>query len=216
MSDTFEIIEFIPEDNTQLDLICAIHSDVLPDSFVVKMGDIFMKQFYYKCLSNMGSLKCFLARYNGGYVGMIVTNRKPFSLIKSAIPTFFWRICFVMFVSILKDPRRIRTILNLLIYKPDPLLKTMEDSKIAFEILTIGVLADYRKIYITEHEKISHKILKHAVNDYKKNGYKKITGQILKSNRMALGFYETFNADFVQSTTNPDGVILDLNIENVK
>ena len=216
MPDTFAIVDFNPDDKEQMNLICAIHSDVLPDSFVVEMGNIFMKKFYYKCLPKIGSLKCFLAQYNGKYVGMIVTNKKPFSLIRSAIPIYFWRIGFVMSAAMLTGPKRIKTVLNLLKYKPDPLLKTMEDSKTAFEILTIGVLNDYRKIYITEKEKISHRILKHAVNDYRNNGYKKITGQILKSNRMALGFYETFNAGFVQSATNEAGVILDLNIENVK
>lgn len=216
MADTFEIVVFNPNDKEQMDLICAIHSDVLPDSFVVEMGNIFMKKFYYKCLPEIGSLKCFLARYNGKYVGMIVTNKKPFSLIRSAIPIYFWRISLVMSASMLTGPKRIATIIKLLKYKPDPLLKQMEDSKTAFEILTIGVLNDYRKIYITEKEKISHLILKHAVSDYKNNGYKRITGQILKSNRMALGFYETFNANFIQSTTNEGGVILDLNIDNVK
>lgn len=89
---------------------------------------------------------------------MIVTNKKPFSLIRSAIPIYFWRISFVMSTAMITSPKRIKTVLNLLKYKPDPLLKAMEDSKTAFEILTIGVLNDYRKVYITEKEKISHKI----------------------------------------------------------
>lgn len=211
----FKIVEFNPDNKEQMNFLCSIHSEVLPDSFVVEMGTLFMKGFYYKALPKLGFLKCFLATYENKYVGIIVTNKKPFSLIRSSVPSHFLSIGFIIAWSILMKPARFKTLMDVMRYKPDPLLKAFEDSGKAFEILTIGVLNDYRKVLITEKEKISHLLLKHVANYYIENKCEKITGQILKSNNMALKFYETFNADFIQSNVREDGVILDLPIKNI-
>lgn len=213
--DQVIIIEFNPSDQEQMDVIVDIHGSVLPDSFVVLMGRIFMKKFYYKVLPQLGYLTCFLAKYENQFVGMIVTNKKPFSLIRSAIPHHFFRICWVMAVSILRSPKRIEVLFDLLKYKPDPLLKEFEETGSAFEILTIGVKDHFRSIVLSNNQKISHLLLNHAVGHYQSHGYTKITGQILKSNKSALGFYSKYNAEFIQSSVRDYGVILDLDIKNV-
>jgi ribosomal protein S18 acetylase RimI-like enzyme len=213
--ENFEIIEFDPYNKKQMNLITSIHKSVLPDSFVVMMGPVFMKNFYYLSLPQLRFLKCFLALYEGKFVGMIVTNRKPFSLIRSAIPHRFVRICWVMGISLLSNFRRIKVLADLIKYKPDPLLKKFEDSGKAFEILTIGVLEEYRNITLDDGMKISHKLLKHVVQYYKDLGYAMITGQILKSNKGALGFYRKYNANFIQSSVRDFGVIMDLAIKNI-
>lgn len=211
----FAIVEFDPADRVQMDLMCSIHTSVLPESFVVGMGRVFMTRFYYSILPRMGFMKCFLARYDGNYVGMIVTNRKPFSLIRSSIPKNFFRFALVMATAVVTDLRRLRVLWELWTYKPDPLLKKFEDSGTAFEILTIGVLEQYRQTVLPSGEKISHALLRHAVSDYRSRGYTTITGQIIKSNKSALGFYSKYQAKFIQSGVREQGVILDLPINNI-
>ncbi len=215
MNLDFKIIHFNPDDKEQMNFICSIHSEVLPESFIVEMGNLFMKGFYYKLLPKLGFLKCYLAYYNGNYVGIIVTNKKPFSLIRSSIPHHFVKISFIIGISILLKPSRLKTLIEVMRYKPDPLLKDFENSGEAFEILTIGVLNEYRKVYISDKEKISHLLLKHVTKIYADSNYSRVTGQILKSNRMALRFYETFNANFLQSSIREFGVILDLPLKNI-
>lgn len=213
--DDLDIVQFDPDDREQMALITRIHAAVLPDSFVVQMGDVFMKSFYYKTLPKMGYLNCFLAKYQGRYVGMIVTNIKPFSLIRSAIPSNFFRVSLVMAASLILRPARVKVLLDLMKYKPDPLLKKFEDSGTAFEILTIGVLEEYRNVVLRNKMKISHALLNHAVQFYESRNYSRITGQILKSNKSALGFYTKYNAVYIQSSVRDVGVILDLDIQNV-
>ena len=215
MNSDFKIVEYNQENKEQMNFICSIHAEVLPDSFVVKMGNLFMKGFYYNLLPKLGFLKCYLAQYKGRYVGIIVTNKKPFSLIRSSMSYYFFRISCIVIFSILSKPSRLKTLIEVIKYKPDPLLKKFENSGKAFEILTIGVLNKYRRIFVFENKKISHLLLKHAAKVYKKGNYNKVTGQILKSNRMALGFYETFKANFIQSSVRKHGVILDLPLSNI-
>jgi ribosomal protein S18 acetylase RimI-like enzyme len=209
------IVKFDAGNQKQMDVMASIHRAVLPDSFVVLMGNTFMKKFYYNVLPRLGYLNCFLAELNNEYVGIIVTNKKPFSLIRSSIPYHFFRITWVMVLALISNPKRIKVVIDLLKYKPDPLLKTFEDTGTAFEILTIGVLEEYRSVSVG-NRKISHLLLGHIVDYYKKENYNKITGQILKSNKSALGFYSKYNASFIQSSVRDYGVILDLDINNIK
>ncbi|MCX8489591.1 MAG: hypothetical protein ORN54_00815, partial [Cyclobacteriaceae bacterium] len=145
----------------------------------------------------------------------IVTNKRPFSLIRSAIPQNLFLVCWVMFVALISDPRRIRVVLDLLKYKPDPILKEFEESGTAFEILTIGVIENYRTLLFEDEKKVSHLLLKQVVDYYKTQKYETITGQILKSNKGALGFYAKYNANFIQSSVRDYGVIMELPVKNV-
>jgi hypothetical protein len=100
-------------------------------------------------------------------------------------------------------------------YRADPLLKIFEDSGSAFDILTIGVIEEYRNLVIKDNLKFSHLLLKHTVDYYKDKGYNRRTGQILKCNKSGLGFYAKYDADFIQSSVREFGVILDLPIDKV-
>jgi hypothetical protein len=211
----FSIVDFDPNDEKQMDVISLIHTSVLPNSFVVQMGKTFMKKFYYRVLPKLGYLKCFLAKYENEYVGIIVATNKPFSLIRSAIRHHFILIPFVIFTSIVNDIRRVKVLLEILKYKPDPFMKKLEDSGNGFELLTIGVLEKYRNLILKNEMKISHLLLRHAVADYKNNNYRKLSGQILKSNKGALSFYSKYNAKFIQSMVREDTVLLDFNVDDI-
>lgn len=212
--EVLSVIEFDYKDKKQLKALIEIHKAVLPESFVVKMGWHFMSKFYYSVLVRMGFLKCFLADYNNNYVGIIVTNKKPFSLIKSAIPTNLGQFILAMTLSIVSNPLRLGVLLELLRYKPDPLLREFEETGKAFEILTIGVKESHRKL-VVDNLKIAHHLLKQVVADYEKQNFERITGQIIKSNQAALGFYRKYNAEYIQSTVRSHGVIMDLKLKNV-
>lgn len=61
MADTFEIVVFNPDDKEQMDLICAIHSDVLPDSFV-EMGKYFHEAILLQMLAKNRFFKVFFSK----------------------------------------------------------------------------------------------------------------------------------------------------------
>ena len=141
-----EFVRFDPRDFQQMEVIVSIHKAVLPESFVVRMGNYFMKRFYYTVLPKMGFLNCLLLQYKGTYAGIIVTNIKPFSLIRSSIPSNFFTFCWVMCVSLLQLAQRFAVLFEVLKYKPDPILRSFEQTGTAFEILTIGVLSSFRQV----------------------------------------------------------------------
>lgn len=211
----FKIVVFDPKDKEHLKRIIEIHSAVLPESFVVGMGPIFMRQFYYSALTKIGFLKSYLAMYQGVVIGMLVTNRMPFSLIRSSLKKYFITFSWAVFLSILTKPARLGTLIETARYKPDPLLKEYEEEGKSFEILTIGVVAEHRKRVIDDL-KVAHHILKRVVEEHKESGFERVTGQIVESNKAALKFYGKYNATFHPSTVRDAAVIMDLPIENVK
>ena len=209
-----EFVRFDPRDFQQMEVIVSIHKAVLPESFVVRMGNYFMKRFYYTVLPKMGFLNCLLLQYKGTYAGIIVTNIKPFSLIRSSIPSNFFTFCWVMCVSLLQLAQRFAVLFEVLKYKPDPILRSFEQTGTAFEILTIGVLSSFRQVILPDGRKLSHALLHEAVSYYRAKGFTHVTGQILKSNQEALKFYSKYNATFLQSSTREFGVIMDLPLSN--
>lgn len=212
---TLEVTVFNPDNGANLNRIIEIHSEVLPDSFVVRMGPIFMRKFYYSALTRIGFLKVYLAHYHGEVVGILVTNRKPFSLIRSALKEYFFTFVWAVGLSLLTNPLRLSTLIETARYKPDPLLKAYEDEGKSFEILTIGVVEAHRKL-VVNNLKVAHHMLRRVVDDYAAEGFTRVTGQILKSNQMALKFYAKYNADYPQSSVREHAVIMDVPVANVK
>lgn len=205
---------FNPDDVEHRERIISIHSAVLPESFVVRMGPIFMRKFYYSALTRIGFLKVYLADLDGQIVGILVTNRKPFSLIRSSLNSHFFTFAWAVGLSILTNPMRLATLIETARYKPDPLLKVYEDEGKSFEILTIGVVEEHRKLVIDEL-KVAHHMLRRVVDDYREEGFLRVTGQILKSNQAALKFYAKYNAAYPQSSVREHAVIMDLPVANV-
>ncbi len=214
-AEDFNIVVFDPSDKEHMKRIIEIHTAVLPESFVVGMGPIFMRRFYYSALTRIGFLKSYLAIYKGEIVGMLVTNRMPFSLIRSSLKKYFFTFSWAVFLSILTKPTRLSTLIETARYKPDPLLKQYEDEGKSFEILTIGVVAEHRKLVVNDM-KVAHHMLKRVVEEHKAAGFERVTGQIVESNQAALKFYGKYNATYHPSTVRVAAVIMDLPIENVK
>lgn len=205
---------FNPKNATHLERVISIHTAVLPESFVVRMGPIFMRKFYYSALTNIGFLKIYLAELDGAIIGILVTNRKPFSLIRSSLNSYFFTFTWAVGLSILTNPKRLATLIETARYTPDPLLKAYEDEGKSFEILTIGVEEEHRKL-VVDGLKVAHHMLRSVVNDYRAEGFLRVTGQILKSNQAALKFYAKYNAAYPQSTVREHAVIMDLPVANV-
>lgn len=211
----FEIIDFDPGSPEHLETMGTLHGIFLPESNVPGLGKLFMNQFYYRVLPEKGLLRCFFAKYNNKIVGIIVTNRAPYSLISRGMKGNTVKLAFIIGLSVLFKPSRIKFLISQLSYKPDPLLKQYEDSGKAFEILTIGVLPEYRSIKLEGNKKIAHKMVEHAIAYYKKQGYKYITGQILKTNIAPLKFYQAYQAKYMDSSNSDARVIMEIDLEKI-
>ncbi len=216
--NNFEIIDFDYNNPEQLESISNVHGIVLPESNVTGLGQLFMKRFYYKTLPKLGLLKCFLARYNNKTVGIIVCTKAPYSFIKQGMKGNVLKLLFITGLSLLLKPSRLRALLHQLKYKPDPLLKQQEDAGLTIEILTLGVLKEFRTILMEENEKSTHiafSMVDHVINYYKKSGYKFMTGQILKTNTSALTFYRAYKATYTDSTVQDTGVLMKIDLDKI-
>lgn len=211
----FEIIDFDHNSPEHHATIGALHRIFLPESNVPGLGNLFMNKFYYKILPERGLLKCFFAKYDNKIVGIIVTNKAPYSLISQGMKGNMIKLAFIIGMSVLLKPSRIKFLLSQLKYKADPLLKHYEDTGKAFEILTIGVLPEYRSVKFDGNKKIAHKMVDHAIAYYKTKGYKYITGQILKTNIAPLKFYQAYQAKYIDSSIRDTGVIMEVDLEKI-
>jgi hypothetical protein len=222
MNNVFEIIKLNYKNKEHLNAIAAIHSSVLPESNVPRIGPLFMKRFYYTTLVKKGIIKCFLASYNGKIVGILVSTTKPYSWMRMGMQGERLNLGFILMASVLQKPARLIYILKQLKFKLDPSFKEYEESKNTFEILTTGVLKEYRKVAIGDTSKtalfsfnsIAHKLVDHVLSMYAANGFKYAIGQIIKSNKASQLFFSTYRAEFINSTVRSDSIIMKIDIDH--
>jgi ribosomal protein S18 acetylase RimI-like enzyme len=211
----FEIIEVDYNNPKQLEAIGKLHGEVLPESNVPGLGPLFTKYFYYSVLPKRDLINCFLAMYDGKAVGMIVGTKKPASLISLGMKGNMIKIAFILGLSILSKPSRLKSLINQLKHKEDPLQKEYEDRGDAYEIVTIGVLEEFRQMRFEDGKKIANRLAEHAYDYYRKLGYKYMIGQILKSNMAPIKFWAKYNGKFIDSTVRDIGGIVVVDLYNL-
>ncbi len=206
-------LRFIKLDSSKekdIDLICYLHDLFLPESNVPGLGMLFMKKFYYKVLPERDLINCFFAVCDKQIVGMMVATKYPDTLIKRGLKGNRLKLLMILLISVIQKPSRIKFLLRQLRYKTDPAMKVYEQNGKTIELLTIGVMKEYRSFRLENNKKITHKLVEHVMKYYNKLGYEYFTGQILKDNKAALKLYTEWNAKYTDSLVRDQNVILEM------
>lgn len=211
----FNIIEFNYKDPKQLKAIGELHGVVLPGSNVPGLGQLFARYFYYSVLPERDLINCFLAVYKGEIVGLLVGTKKPSTLISRGMKGNLMKIALILGVSVLIKPSRLKSLIEQLKYKVDPLQKEFEEKGTYCEFLTIGVLEAYRSFHFDNGKKIANKLAEYAFDYYKKQGFTHMTGQIIKTNIAPIKFWSKYNGVFFDSTVRDTGKLVVLDLYNV-
>ena len=214
--ERLEVVEFDYRNKEDLKSISELHGKVLPGSNVPGLGKLFMEHFYYTTLCEKGLLKCYLAKYDDKIVGLLATTKWPYSFIKKGIKGQYLKVMFILGLSVLLKPSRLKAIISQMKYKADPILKEYEESGTSFELLTIGVLDEFRSLVLPENKKIANKMADAAFKYYKEQGFKYATGQIVKENTAPLKFWgRNYKGKFHDSSVKSTSCILVIDLNEI-
>ena len=140
----------------QLQALSALHKSLLPDGFVTKLGEEFLRKYYYYTLLKARKMKSILYYAEGSYVGFISYTTEPFSMYVKKRYLFY-----LLIKALLKKPALIALMLEVLFLrrkkKPEPKWG---------ETLSMGVLPAYRRC----EGGIGLKLYRYALDELKKAG----------------------------------------------
>lgn len=156
-----------------------------------KLGEFFLKNFYFSCLPKLGLIDCLLYEVGGKFIGFIVYTALPYTFIKTGTNAHFFRLALTVAYSMLLKPSRILAVLN--VKGQDNWRRTAEQDPGLCEMLTFGVLPQFRKQADRETGKrISRRIFESALEDMLNRDKERCLLVVSKENVLVNGFYAKY------------------------
>lgn len=204
----------------QVVAVARLHSQLLPDSPIHKLGRLFMTKFYYYKLIKDGLVICDLYKSNGRFVGLLSYTRCPFSFMRKGLRRHLLYLVCILAICLMARPWRIKVLLDTLAASSR---RSRMDEEGTVEFLSFGVLKPYRHTIDAESGlRIADLLFLNGVDFFKKEGYKKVMLSIIKKkdNDGIFTFYQFYGVSFARDTGNQTGFnnaflgIYDLTKEN--
>lgn len=204
----------------QVEAVARLHSQLLPDSPISKLGRLFMTRFYYYKLIKDGLIICDLYKCNGRFVGLLSYTKYPFSFMRKGLRRHFSYLACILAICLMARPWRIKVLLDTLTVSSR---RSSRDEKETVEFLSFGVLKPYRHIIDDESGlRIADLLFLNGVDFFKKEGCKRLMLSIIKKkdNDGIFAFYKFYGVFFARDTGNLTGFdnafmgIYDLTKEN--
>ena len=144
MARSYEVQEFGARGLTRAESsdISALHEELLSHSPLVKLGKVFMEQFYYSVLSSSGSIRGAIAYVDDRPAGFIVATNDAGQFMSKAARKHPVRLVSVLFKSVITDPRRANGMIEA--YRIQANVSSVGYGPGFGELLSFGVLPAYR------------------------------------------------------------------------
>ena len=136
-----EIIPLDPLNKSHVQAVFSLHSRLLSDSPISKLGAAFMKGFYYPCLVRDGSILCDLYWLDGRAVGFASYTERPFSFMREGQRRHFFLLIFLLCGIVLMRPSRLRVIWE--VSRGAGKRSRCENEEAMGELLSFGVAPEY-------------------------------------------------------------------------
>lgn len=190
------IVKTDGKNSEHIDALTKLHSAVLPESAVSKLGSFFMRNFYYSTLVEKGFINAYLYDCNGKYTGFISCTAYPFDFMKKGILTSPFKLVYLLMISILASPFRLFTLLNML-YDNFP-VEAKKELQNCGQFMSFGVLKEYRKHPAEDSNKTIPQLLMDQVFvHFRTGGFDSFFLLVLESNERAIKFYKKYNCEIL-------------------
>lgn len=187
-----QIIKIEATNKHLTEIISKLHSRLLPESSLSRLGQFFLKNYYYKVLVKNGLIDAYLYKTRNCYVGFVVCTDFPFNFMKKGMQRNLLYLFLIIFISLCQNPFRVKILIDILGDKFPALLK----NKIGVEsgqFLSFGVLEEYRVVVDNESgQTIPHTLMKKVFEHFKERKKKYFFLLVLKSNINAIKFYKKY------------------------
>jgi ribosomal protein S18 acetylase RimI-like enzyme len=196
---SFHIRQVVPSDDAGLDIVTALHMELLPFGPMAKFGDRLIRDICYaaplrKSLVNLAIAE--VDRQPAGFIGYSDNSELFYhSLIRGNLLQAGW----VMIGSLLRQPRRILSVPRALQvmrsrnHLPEE-FETMQEEVIAFAVRPEFLTPSFvRRTGL----RVGAQLINHAFDYFRRNGVKEVRMIVDASNRPVLFFYSSLGANFI-------------------
>lgn len=201
------IIKLDPSDKEQIKAVSNLHSILLPESIVSKLGHIFLSEFYYKILTKNKLIDVYLYKINSDYVGFIACTDYPFTFMKNGVKRNFLRLSIILIFSILLVPSRYRLLLKM---KDDVNLDDLKKERVESigQFMSFGVLEEYRK-HLDEFTNLSiaNVLMRKVFSHFTKRKMNIFFLLVLKTNKNAIAFYKKYNGTIIVNSISKSEIV---------
>ena len=141
------IIPLNPDNQKHVEATAKLHKELLNESPIVQLGDIFMKEIYYSSLVKAKLFQCDLYYHNGEYVGFISYTSDPLHFMQKSVKIFFLRLFYIVFKSVILKPSLAKTVINVCreMMQRKSLSSQIDDRDLG-EMLSLGVIKEGCKL----------------------------------------------------------------------
>ena len=195
---TIGIIALDPKDEDHVQITAHLHSTLLPGSPIALLGPVFMRKFYYSRLVQDGLIHCDLYEYQGEAVGLIAYTRYPGDFLSRGLHKHFFYLAGIMIWTIFQRPSRIMQITQALGMTWNRNKEKSHEKKIDGEILSLGVLPQYRDRKFIGRTGISipRELFQHVKDYFRQQNIATIRMFVEQDNREAVLFYHSLGCRF--------------------
>ena len=201
------IIKLDPFYEEHINAASNLHSILLPESIVSRLGHIFLSKFYYKILTKNNLIDVYLYKINNKYVGFIVCTDYPFTFMKNGMKRNIILLSIILMISILLKPSRFRLLLKM---KGDVNLDILKKEHIESvgQFMSFGVLEEYRK-YIDDfsNHTIANVLMRNVFSHFSERKKNMFFLLVLKTNKNAIAFYKKYNGIFLLDSGSKSDIV---------
>ncbi len=195
------IISLDPQNMEQVKAVSRLHDELLNESPIAQLGELFMEKVYYSSLIKNRLFFCDLYFNNDKYIGFISYTNDPANFMQIGLKKNFIIISFIMLQSIIKKPALTKTVYNVC---QDMLKrKTISHHRneiVEGEILSFGVTKEGVNIKdIKTGKRAPHLLFERAIEYFRIEGIKKCKLTVLKDNKAALLFYLSYGGRIIDN-----------------
>ncbi len=201
-NSAFRIREVTSSDREGIDRITELHMELLSFGPMAKFGDEVIRETIYVVGLSDDLMKVAIAEINGEPAGFIAYTMHADDFHQTLIKNHFFKAALVMLKSLIMQPSRIRHLPRAfqVVTSRNELPSNIEG--IQSEVLCIGVRPQYlTPAFVRQTNlRIGARLLEHAFEDLRRNGFTKTLMIVDADNPRALLFYQSLGAELTACT----------------
>lgn len=181
------LVALDPRDPSHVAAAAALHAELLPESFVPRLGEPFLRAFYYPKLGASGLIEGALALAAGHAVGWIVWTDRPDDFLGAGARRHLPALALATLRAVAARPGRLAVIAKVL---REMRGRERRPAARALEILTLGVVADWRGRRSGDPPRtLASRLVDHAVARARERGIARVQVVTRRDNARAVALY---------------------------
>ena len=184
------------KDEVDLRAVADLHMELLDFGPLAGLGPRFIREIGYRLHIDDGLLQVALCRVDGEPAGFVSYTSRSISFHRQSLGSHLFRVCWVLFLSLAADPRRLAKLLRALKVVASRRNEQRRGSDPMGEVVSIAVRREYLgKRYVDDKgQRISISLVDYARSRLREQGVDQMRMLVDADNKLALFMYHGLGA----------------------